>query len=93
MTDPVVAEHFRHMFSGPGENRNLGRISHPDAMADAEGCRGGRDHLFLYLAIEDSRIVDVRFECATCDPAMFVTANVLCDLARGREIRDAGGPD
>ncbi len=89
MIDPVVAEHFKEMFSGPERNRNLGKISDPDAMADAEGCRGGRDHLFVHLDIHDSRIVDIRFECATCDPAMLVTASILCDLARGRELRDA----
>lgn len=65
---------------------NEGKIEDANVVADGEGCRGSRDHLFLYLKIEDSKIVDIKYKCAYCDPAMFVSAEILCDIVRGLRI-------
>lgn len=66
--------------------RNEGKIEDANAVADGEGCRGSGDHLFLYLKIKDDKIVDIKYKCAYCDPAMFVTAEILCDLVKGLKI-------
>jgi nitrogen fixation NifU-like protein len=68
--------------------RNEGKIENANVIANGEGCRGSRDHLFLYLKIEEDKIVDIKYKCAYCDPAMFVTAEILCDMVRGLRIDD-----
>jgi len=69
--------------------KNSGKIKNATCVIEsgAEGtCVGGRDYLFLYLKIENNKIIDIRYECNYCDPAMFVAAECLCNLARGLKV-------
>lgn len=86
MSRDLIVERFQSLFQS---SSNLGVIQNPDAQAESTACRGKRDHLFLYLRIEGSKIVDIRYECAQCDPTMYVTGDILCDLVRGLSIDDA----
>jgi len=82
--DELIIKRFQQINS---ENyRNEGKIEDANALADGEGCRGSGDHLFLYLKIEDGKIADMKYKCAYCDPAMFVTAEILCDMVKGLKI-------
>lgn len=84
MVEESIRKHFKEMFSG--QNRNLGKLEGANASADALGCRGQRDHLFLYLIISNDKIFDIKFECAMCDPTMFVIADILCNTVKGMDL-------
>lgn len=82
--DELIIKRFQQINSE--DFRNQGKIENANALADGKGCRGSGDHLFLYLKIEDGKIVDIKYKCAYCDPTMFVTAEILCDMVRGLKI-------
>jgi NifU-like protein involved in Fe-S cluster formation len=82
--DELIIKRFQQISSE--DYRNEGKIEDANALADGKGCRGSKDHLFLYLKIENGKIVDIKYKCAYCDPAMFVTAEILCDLVKGLKI-------
>ncbi len=82
--DELIIKRYQQI--GSEDFRNEGKIEDANAIANGEGCRGSRDHLFLYLKIEDGKIVDIKYKCAYCDPAMFVTAEILCDMVKGLRI-------
>ncbi|MEW6681283.1 MAG: iron-sulfur cluster assembly scaffold protein [bacterium] len=69
--------------------KNLGVLEGANWAADDRTCRGGRDHIFLYLKIKDNLIEDISFECGGCDMAMFVVADILCDLVRKKRLNEA----
>lgn len=68
--------------------RNSGKIENPKLSVGGKGCRGSghKDILFLYLRIEEDIVKDIKYECAYCDPTMYVTAEILCDLVKGLEV-------
>ncbi len=84
--DELIMERFKQI--NREGFKNQGKIEQADVVADGEGCRGSGDHLFLYLKIEEGRIVNIKYKCAYCDPAMFVTAEILCDRVRGLSINE-----
>lgn len=52
-----------------------------------EGCHGNSQNLlFLSFAIEDGRLCNVRYECGYCDPTMYVTGELVCELTDGRPV-------
>ncbi|MEW6007020.1 MAG: iron-sulfur cluster assembly scaffold protein [bacterium] len=77
--------YFKEKFS----KRNLGVLEGATHTADDRACRGGRDHLFLYMKIKENIIEDISFECGGCDMAMFVVADILCDLVRKKRLNEA----
>jgi nitrogen fixation protein NifU and related proteins len=88
MADPALIEEFEKIFCNDNNNvgSHLGKIEHPDAEANAPGCRGERDYLFVYLRVSGRKIVDIKYECSQCDPGMFVTGEILCELVKGLSI-------
>jgi len=76
--------YFKERFS----KRNLGVLEGANHTADERTCRGGRDHLFLYMKIKGDVIDDISFECGGCDKAMFVAGDILCNLVRGRSFNE-----
>lgn len=91
MTDPLLLRWFEVFFCGESDINcsNMGRIEHPDAEANAPGCRGDRDYLFLYLQIKGRKILNAKYECSQCDPGMFVTGEILCNLIKGKLLAQA----
>ncbi len=81
--DPVET-YFKERFS----KRNLGVLEGANYTADERTCRGGRDHLFLYMKIKENIIEDISFECGGCDTAMFVAGDILCNLVRGKTFNE-----
>lgn len=91
MSDKVIIQKFREIFSGP--SLYVGKLPDANACADALACRGSKDHLYLYAKIVDERLVQVKFECGMCDPEMLVTADVLCQLIDGKRLDDLSSVD
>jgi NifU-like protein involved in Fe-S cluster formation len=86
MSDKVIIQKFREIFTGPSPY--LGRLQGATVCADALACRGSKDHLYLYARIVGDRIEEVKFECGRCDPEMFVTADIVCRLIHGRRVSE-----
>lgn len=91
MSDKVIIQKFREIFTGPSPY--LGKLPNATACADALACRGSKDHLYLYAHIVDERIEEVKFECSMCDPEMLVAADTLCRLIHGRRVSELGYVD
>jgi NifU-like protein involved in Fe-S cluster formation len=91
MSDKVIIQKFREIFTGPSPY--LGKLQNATDCADALACRGSKDHLYLYTRIADERLEEVKFECAMCDPEMLVTADILCRMIHGKRVDELGGVD
>ena len=51
------------------------------------GCHGNTQNvLFFTLTLEDGQLRDVRYDCQYCEPAMYITAEVLCELLEARPL-------
>lgn len=83
-TQNLLEIYFKERFS----KKNLGVLSEANWTVDEKACRGGRDHLFLYLRIKGNVIEDIGFECGGCDTAMFVAGDILCELVRGKNFNE-----
>lgn len=44
------------------------------------------DVIYIYLNIEDGRIVEAKWKCHACDPWMQVAGDIGCTLVKGREM-------
>jgi len=83
MADKLINRYFQEVVTK--EFPNQGSIPDANAYAEGKGCKGdaSRDQLFLHLKIEGNRVAKIKYECSYCDPAMFVTAEIICDLVKG----------
>jgi NifU-like protein involved in Fe-S cluster formation len=86
--------------------QHLGRPALFNAAAHVLACPGrSSDHVFVFLRIEGSKVLDAHWQCHLCDPWMQISADIACSLVEGRgtaEILDLtladferklGGPD
>ncbi len=72
-----IKKYFANMFSNE-DLSFVGKIEDADIVYEAAACPDGADHLFWYISLKDDRIVDIKFECAYCDPYMYVAADGIC---------------
>lgn len=82
----VVQDYFNKMFSNP-KGSNMGRLEDADVIMEERVCeKEGRDQLSLYIRMESERVKEIRFMCTYCDPYMFVAADILSRLFKGKEL-------
>jgi len=61
--------------------RHMGRPEFFNAAAHVLACPGrSSDHVYMFLHIEESRILEARWQCHMCDPWMQITADIACTL-------------
>ncbi|MBN2380522.1 hypothetical protein JXM67_12045 [candidate division WOR-3 bacterium] len=84
--EPLIIAYFKKLFANPADTR-MGRIEDPEVEIKGDLCprKGKKDQLFLYGRMIDGKLRDLKFMCALCDPHMFVSADILCLLARGKD--------
>ncbi len=71
---------------------NLGRLENPTVRVDSKTeniniCEtGDRDQLYLDLKTDGATVEEIKYQCDLCDPTGFVTAEILCELVKGKEV-------
>ena len=84
----VVQRYFNKMFSNPKES-NMGRLEGADIVIEERVCeKEGRDQLSLYVKMESERVEKIKFMCTYCDPHMFVAADILARLSKGKDLKE-----
>jgi len=51
--------------------------------------QGGQDYMNIYIRVNDGHVSVIKYLCM-CDPTANVVVAVLCSLARGRTLEEAG---
>jgi len=80
MYSDKVIEHFRNP-------RNMGRMENPDGIGKVGNPVCG-DVMWIYIRVEDDRIVDVSFETFGCVAAI-ATSSMATELVKGKTIDEA----
>ncbi len=75
-----VMDHFRNP-------RNVGEIENADGVGEVGNAKCG-DIMKMYLKIEDSIIVDVKFETFGCGSAI-ATSSMATELIKGKKVEEA----
>jgi len=91
MDEVLTAKYRKLMETG---FRNAGSIDNPSMFIDskAEGAsicgNGATDFMNIYIKITDGILEDVKYLCS-CDPTANVVVETLCDLTRGKTLKEA----
>ena len=98
VSPPVRAYYTKHIFLQSGRDKvpkNFRPLEGPlTGKSSVEGCAGGgKNILEVFVSTRDERVADVRASCGLCNPAMYAAADVLCEWARGKGVRDVMGAD
>ena len=80
MYNEKVVDHF----SNP---RNVGELTDADAIGENGSFKCG-DTMKIYLKIEDSRIVDARFQTYGCGAAI-ASSSMLTEMVKGKTLDEA----
>lgn len=75
-----VMEHFKNP-------HNQGKPKQFDAVGEVGNPQCG-DVMFIYIKVEDNRIVDIGFETMGCAAAI-ATSSMVTDLAKGKTLEEA----
>lgn len=90
--DEIVAERYRQLMQTGFEH--AGSIDNPTLFIDtkAEGIsicgQAGRDYMNIYIKLSDGVISEIKYLCS-CDPTANVVVEVLCNLAKGKTLKEA----
>ena len=76
----TVLEHF----SNP---RNVGQIEDADGIGEHISDVCG-DHMCIYIAVDDNRIVDIKFLSLGC-AASIASGSILTEMVKGKTLEDA----
>jgi len=80
MYSEKVLEHFRNP-------KNWGRMENPDGVGKVGNPICG-DEMYIYIKVEDGRIIDCKFETFGCAAAI-ATSSMLTELVKGKTIEEA----
>ncbi len=75
-----VMEHFT-------KPKHIGEMKNPDAIGELGNMKCG-DVMKIYLKIKDDKIKDIKFQTFGCVAAI-ASSDVLCELAKGKTIKQA----
>lgn len=90
--DEIVAERYRQLMRAGFEH--AGSFDDPTMFIDtkAEGIsicgQAGRDYMNIYIKTSGSVIKEIKYLCS-CDPTANVVVEVLCNLAKGKTLKEA----
>ena len=83
--EKVVAGDFPHALPPDDGRARLKAVT-------IRGCHGNSTNLLFFSArAEDGVLRDLRYDCQYCDVVMYVTAELLCQLAAGRPVAALAG--
>jgi hypothetical protein len=86
---PLAVAYYDRMME---TRHRLGRPAFFNAAAHVLACPGrSSDHVFMFLHIEDSKVVEAHWQCHLCDPWMQICADVACSLVQGRTTAEILG--
>jgi hypothetical protein len=92
VSGPVRAYYAANIFARSTRSSmppNFVPMAAPDGRSSIEGCAGGGKNLLeVAVALDGPRVRDVRVACGLCNPAMYVAADLACEVARGRPVAD-----
>lgn len=80
MYSEKVLEHFRNP-------RNMGRIENADGIGKVGNPVCG-DVMYIYIKVEDDKIVDCKFETFGCAAAI-ATSSMVTEMVKGKTIEEA----
>jgi len=80
MYSEKVLEHFRNP-------RNMGRIENADGIGKVGNPICG-DVMYIYIKVEDDKIVDCKFETFGCAAAI-ATSSMVTEMVKGKTIEEA----
>ena len=89
---PAVRQYYaKNIFAKSGRDSvppNFAPLEGPHTgFSSVEGCRGGgKNVLEVALVGEGDAVKDVRMSCGLCNPAMYVSADVVAEWGRGRSF-------
>jgi NifU-like protein involved in Fe-S cluster formation len=91
--DKAVIKYYRALLKTDFENS--GAIENASVFVEAIGermihCGNSGNYMQLFLNVADNRIEDMRYLCS-CEPIANVAVEVLCTLARGKQLDEAAG--
>lgn len=90
--DEIVAERYRQLMQTGFEH--AGTLDNPTMLIDtkAEGIsicgQANRDYMNIYIKTSDGVITEIKYLCS-CDPTANVVVEVLCNLAKGKTLKEA----
>jgi FeS cluster assembly scaffold protein NifU len=76
----VVLDHFRNP-------RNMGKMEDADAVGE-QGSAVCGDMMWIYLKVEDDKIIDVSFETFGCGAAI-ASSSMVTELVKGKTLDEA----
>lgn len=88
--DQLVLDYFKKIMAQGFPHQ--GRLENPTVRVDSKTERinicetGDRDQLYLDLRTDGASVEDIKYQCDLCDPTGFVTAEILCELVKGKKI-------
>jgi len=80
MYSEKVLEHFRNP-------RNMGRIENADGIGKVGNPICG-DVMYIYIKVEDNKIVDCKFETFGCAAAI-ATSSMVTEMVKGKTLEEA----
>ena len=80
MYSKKVIDHFKNP-------HNMGEIKDADAIGK-KGNPACGDVMYIYLKIEDDKIIDIKFQTMGCAAAI-ATSSIITDLAKGKTLDEA----
>lgn len=89
--DQAVIKYYRKLLTAGF--KNAGSIENPSIFLDpvSEGirriCGSPTDYLNIFINIRDCTIDTIKYLCV-CDPAANVAVEALCDLAKGKKLKE-----
>lgn len=89
--DQAVIKFYRKLIKE--DFPNSGELENASIFVEAIGqhmihCGESGNYMQLYLQVDDHRITDIKYLCS-CEPAANVAVEVLCDLVRGKTMKEA----
>lgn len=96
---PAVRQYYaKNIFAKSGRDSvppNFAPLDVPHTgMSSVEGCRGGGKNVLEVMVLgEDDALKDVRMSCGLCNPAMYASADIVAEWARGKAFDAILGVD
>ena len=88
--DETVIKHYRKLLKTGFEN--AGSFDNPsiflESIGDGRVCGHAGDYMRIFINVTDGKVDDMKYLC-TCDPPTNVAVEMLCTLAKGKELDEA----
>ncbi len=76
---------FKEIFSS-GVPPHIGKLEGATHSIGAAACPDGTDNVAFYAIVENDVVEDITYECGNCDPYMFVAADSIVKLSKGKTL-------